>query len=99
MAAPVYIGEELSAAGYHLAGAETFVAEGADAIESLLRDAVARSPLVLLGAAAAAALPPQRLHTLLRTLEPRVVVVPDIGATVAPPDLAGWLRAQLGMPG
>ncbi|HEY9198555.1 MAG TPA: hypothetical protein VIR60_04245, partial [Gammaproteobacteria bacterium] len=68
-------------------------------LEELIEDAVARSPLVLLGASAAAALPPERLHTLLRALKPRVVVVPDIGGTAAPPDLAGWLRGQLGMAG
>lgn len=99
MDAPVYIGDELSATGYRLAGAQTFVADSAINIEELIEDAVARSPLVLLGARVAASLPPERLHTLLRALKPRVVVVPDIGSTTAPPDLAAWLRGQLGMAG
>lgn len=98
MDAPIYIGEELSATGYRLAGAQTFVADTAVNLEELVDAAVARSPLVLLGAAAAAALPAERLHALLRRLEPRVVVVPDIGGA-APLDLAGWLRGQLGMAG
>ena len=54
---------------------------------------------MLLGAAAAAALPPARLHALLRGLRPRVVVVPDIGDPTPPPDLSSWLRGQLGMAG
>jgi len=99
MDAPVYIGEELSATGYRLAGAETFVANGTAEVEILLADAMARSPLVLLGAAAAAALPPARLHALLRGLRPQVVVVPDIGDPTPPPDLSAWLRGRLGMAG
>ena len=99
MDAPVYIGEELSATGYRLAGAQVFVAASVVNIEELIEDAVAHSPLVLLGAGVAAALPPERLHGLLRALKPRVVVVPDIGGGTAPPDLAGWLRGQLGMAG
>lgn len=99
MDAPVYIGEELSATGYRLAGADTFVATGAAEVEALVEDALARSPLVLLGAAAAAALPPARLHALLRGIRPRVVVVPDIGDPTPPPDLSSWLRGQLGMAG
>lgn len=99
MNAPVYIGEELSAAGYRLAGAETVVADSAINVEELIEDAVARRPLVLLGAGVAAGLPPERLHALLRALKPRVVVVPDIAGTAAPPDLTSWLRGQLGMAG
>lgn len=99
MDAPVYIGDELSATGYRLAGAQTFVADSAVNLEELIEEAVARSPLVLLGASVAAGLPPEHLHALLRVLKPRVVVVPDIGGVIAPPDLAGWLRGQLGMAG
>lgn len=99
MDAPVYIGDELGAIGYRLAGAETFVAEHAVNLEELIEAAVAHSPLVLLGATAAESLPPEHLHRLLRALKPRVVVVPDIGGVTAPPDLASWLRGQLGMAG
>lgn len=99
MDAPVYIGDELSAIGYRLAGTESFVAAHAVNLEELIEAAVAHSPLVLLGAGAAETLPPERLHRLLRALKPRVVVVPDIGGAAMPPDLAGWLRGQLGMAG
>lgn len=94
---PVYIGEELGATGYHLAGARTLVCNAGDAIDELLDNALSVAPLVLLGAGVANRLPAARLHTLLRSSQPLVVVVPEFGSAVAPPDLAGWLRGQLGM--
>lgn len=97
MRAPIYIGEELSATGYRLAGAEVIVSDAAADIEALIEDAARRTSLLLLGAGTAAALPAQRLHDLLREREPAVVVVPDIQGDTAPPDLAGWVRGQLGM--
>lgn len=97
MKAPIYIGDELNATGYRLAGAEVIVGDAAGDLETLIEDAARRTSLLLLGAGVAAALPPKRLHDLLRSLDPSVAVVPDIHGETAPPDLAGWLRGQLGM--
>jgi vacuolar-type H+-ATPase subunit F/Vma7 len=94
---PVYIGAELGATGYRLAGARTFVCADGDDLDTPLQDALARAPLVLLGTSVANRLPEARLRTLLRSSRPLVVVVPDFGTTAVPPDLAGWLRGQLGM--
>jgi vacuolar-type H+-ATPase subunit F/Vma7 len=94
---PVYIGDELGATGYRLAGALGFVCADGDDLDALLDKALASAPLVLLASGAASRLPAARLHTLLRNSQPLVIVVPDFGSTTAPPDLAGWLRGQLGM--
>lgn len=96
-ARPVYLGDELGATGYRLAGAETFVVDSQEALEAQLGVALEQAPLVLLGAGAAQWLPSARLQALLRGLRPLVVVVPDFAGGTAPPDLAGWLRGQLGM--
>ena len=96
MSAPVYIGDELDATGYRLAGAQSYVGDAIEDIDALLDTLMRETPLLLLGAGFAATLAPKRLHDLLRSLQPLVVVVPDIQGT-APPDIGGWLRGQLGM--
>jgi vacuolar-type H+-ATPase subunit F/Vma7 len=94
---PVYLGDELGATGYCLAGAESFVINSDEVLEERLADALARAPLILLGATVAQRLAAERLQALLRGMRPLVVVVPDFSSRAAPPDLAGWLRGQLGM--
>jgi vacuolar-type H+-ATPase subunit F/Vma7 len=94
---PVYLGDELGATGYRLAGAESFVISSDDELEARLASALAHAPLVLLGAAVAQRLPAERLQSLLRGTRPLVTVVPDFSSRALPPDLSGWLRGQLGM--
>ena len=96
-ASPVYLGDELGATGYRLAGAESFVVASHDELEERLAAVLDGAPLILLGAGAAQWLPTARLQALLRGLRPLVVVVPDFTGNAAPPDLADWLRSQLGM--
>lgn len=97
MDAPVYLGDELGATGYRLAGAEACVVESDTDLEKRLAAIREDTPLVLLGAGLAQRLPAARLQALLRGTRPLVVVVPDLAGSAAPPDLAGWLRGQLGM--
>lgn len=94
---PVYLGDELGATGYRLAGAECFVISSDDELEARLASALTHAPLVLLGAAVAQHLPAERLQSLLRGTHPLVTVVPDFSSRAVPPDLSGWLRGQLGM--
>lgn len=96
MAVPVYIGDEVSAAGYRLAGLRVYVPPEEDVLETIehaLRDA----PLVLLGADLASHLPAIELDRLLSGISPAVVVVPDIRGRAPLPDLAHRLREQLGV--
>jgi vacuolar-type H+-ATPase subunit F/Vma7 len=98
MRSPVFIGDEVSAAGFALAGAQVRVSDGAGAGEAL-REAMSDAPLVLIGARVAGAIPETELHTALRSCTPLVLVVPDpIGGAPAP-DLGGELRRRLGMEG
>jgi len=96
MSAPVYLGDEVSGAGWRLAGAEvhTPVAGGETAA---LSDACARSPLVLVSASVARAVAAPALHQAQLALAPLVLVVPDLQGGMPPPDLAARLRSQLGL--
>ena len=93
----VYIGDELCATGYRLAGVQTFVTDAVADVDALLEKALQQSSLLLLGADVAAALPSKRLHELLRSLKPLVVVIPNLQGQQPLPDLSTWLRGQLGM--
>ena len=96
MSAPIYLGDEVDAAGYRLAGARVRtprVGEGAAA----LAQACAQAPLVLLSAAVAAGVGERQLRAALSALSPLVLIVPDLQAEVPLPDLAARLHAQLGL--
>ena len=97
-AAPVYLGDELSAAGWRLAGVEArVVAPGA--VAAALEAARAQAPLVLLSAALAVHLPAATLRAALAATTPLVVVLPDPQGAVEAPDLAARVRRQLGLEG
>lgn len=102
MAAAAYLGDEVSAAGWRLAGLRTWVpVAGADAqaLEQALDEARAQSSLVLVSAAVAVHLDAARLASAMGALSPLVVVLPDPQGVATPPDLAARLRAQLGLEG
>jgi vacuolar-type H+-ATPase subunit F/Vma7 len=96
MPAPVYIGDEISAAGWRLAGATVAVpARGSET--ATLSQACAGADLVLVSAAVAERIDAATLAAAALALAPLVLVVPDPQGAVAPADLAGRLRAQLGL--
>ena len=98
MSAPVYIGDEVSAAGYRLAGARVAVPEpGGES--AALADARAEAPLVLVSAAVAARIAERELRAALAALAPLTLIVPDLRGEVAVPDVASRLRHQLGLEG
>ena len=98
MPAPVYIGDETSAAGYRLAGARVEVPEpGAEA--AALAAARAQAPLVLVSAAVAARIAERELRAALAALTPLTLIVPDLLGEAAVPDVAARLRRQLGLEG
>jgi len=96
MTAPVYIGDEVSAAGWRLAGARIAM-PGPGEETAALAAARARAPLVLVSAAVAARMDAEALAAAGSALAPMVLVVPDPQGEVMMPDLAARLRSQLGL--
>ena len=96
MPSPVYIGNEVEAAGYRLAGLEVRV-PNRDELLAQIHSACEQAPLVLLGAATARDIPPAELDRLLARVTPPVVIVPDVRCRSVLPDLVTRLRAQLGV--
>ena len=92
----VFIGDEVSAAGYRLAGVRTYVpARGEEA--AVLAAVRAEAALVLIAAQSAAQVPNAELAAALSSMKPLVLVVPDVRGAVQPPDLGRLVRKQLGM--
>lgn len=96
MSAPIYLGDEVSAAGFRLAGA-LVRSPAAGEETAALAWARSRSPLVLLSAAVAACIGEAALRGALSALTPLVLIVPDLQGEVPLPDLAARLRGQLGL--
>ena len=96
MPAPVYLGDELCAAGYRLAGALVRTPRAGEEAAALAW-ARTQAPLVLLSAPVAAGITEAVLRNALSALAPLVLIVPDLQGDVPQPDLAARLRGQLGL--
>lgn len=95
MQAPVYLGDEASAAGYRLAGVRVRVPATGEETTALAQ-ARAEAPLVLLSAAVAARIPEATLRAAQADL-PLLLVVDDLVGGIEAPDLTQRIRRQLGM--
>ncbi len=96
MSAPVFIGDELTAAGYRLAGAVTRTpAAGEEA--SLLQWARDSSDLVLISAVCAARIPRAILQPWLAAPQPLLLVVCDARGEMEMPDSGARIQALLGL--
>ena len=98
MSAPVYIGDEVSAAGYRLAGARVAVPEPGEESAALAAARV-EAPLVLVSAAVAARIAEREMRVALAALSPLTLIVPDLTGESQVPDVAVRLRHQLGLEG
>lgn len=96
MSVPVYIGDEVSASGYRLAGLRVQV-PAAQQLLATVTAACKDAPLVLISAGVAQQLPAAQLEQLLANVTPPVVVVPDLRADSQLADLSLRLRKQLGV--
>jgi len=96
MTAPVFLGDEVSAAGWRLGGADAHTPAAGEE-QALFEWACLSASLVLVTAEVAARLPPDLLARAVAAGLPPVLVVPDVRGHVAPPDLAARVRRQLGM--
>jgi len=93
---PIYLGDEVTAAGYRLAGVQVRVPAPGEA-GAAFDEARAQAPLVLVSAAVAARIDATQLRVALMALQPLILIVPDARGEVPRPDLAARLRGQLGM--
>jgi vacuolar-type H+-ATPase subunit F/Vma7 len=96
MSAIIFIGDELTAAGFRLTGVETVVPSD-EAVREALAQARARAELVLLTADCARHVPSAELNDALAAEAPIIAIIPDIRMRTPPPDLVRVLRATLGI--
>jgi vacuolar-type H+-ATPase subunit F/Vma7 len=93
---PVFIGDEVSACGYRLAGLQVRVPDR-DELDAVLAAACEDAPLVLISAGVARWLPDAQLEHLLARVEPLLVVVPDVRGLGGPDEAVSRMRRQLGV--
>lgn len=98
MALPVFIGDEVTAAGYRLAGVEVRVpgAPGETARE-IQRARDGGATLVLVSAGLAGDVPDAALDDAIAAAAPPVVIVPDAAGRGRVPDLASRVRSRIGL--
>ena len=96
MSVPVYIGDEVSAAGFRLAGLQVLTPLPDDVLPAIQK-ACEKAPLVLLSAATAQHLESSELDELLAGISPPVTIVPDVHGSAPMQDLSLRLKKQLGV--
>jgi vacuolar-type H+-ATPase subunit F/Vma7 len=96
MATCVFIGDELSAAGYRLAGVEC-LAPSLTEIEQMLRAPDPDLGLLMMTAEQAERLPAALFTRARRRQRPALILVPDIRGQHPPADLTASLKRQLGL--
>lgn len=95
-AGTIFIGDEVSAAGYRLAGAEVASPDAAATVE-VFEDACTRAEMVLITAGQARHVPSARLKEALDRHRPLVSIVADARERETPPDLDAEVRTILGL--
>ena len=92
-----YIGDEVTAAGYRLAGADVRVPAPPEVGEVFRRACSDGTDVVLLSAALAPEVDPGELSAALIAEAPLVAIVPDVFGRCPPPDVARDVRLALGI--
>jgi len=94
--AVVVIADELTSAGYRLAGVEVRAADR-DCAAALFAAALAHAELVIITAEMARHVPRESLESALAGDGPLVTIVPDVLQRSLPPDLVRDVRRALGI--
>jgi vacuolar-type H+-ATPase subunit F/Vma7 len=92
-----YIGDEATAAGYRLAGAEVRIPADGEAAELFRRAQAADVDLILLSAGLSGQVPSDELDAAVQGERPLVAIVADVHGRHAPPDVARDVRLALGI--
>jgi vacuolar-type H+-ATPase subunit F/Vma7 len=90
------IADELTAAGWRLAGARVHTPE-MSAVSACLQAVSQEADLVLITAALACAVPAGQLEEALLTLQPLLLVMADVRHEREPPDLESLVRRAFGV--
>ena len=96
MALPIFIGDEVSAAGFRLAGIEVVVPQPGEE-EAAFRDVRSRTSLVIMTAAFANRFPASLLEKARLAVEPLLLIVDDVRGHKKTPDMGRHLRSALGL--
>ena len=97
MARVWYIGDEATATGYRLAGAETRVPAEGETAEVYRRAVADGAELILLSAERTHEIDAAELDAALVALRPLTTIVPGAFGHRAPPDVAREVRIALGI--
>jgi vacuolar-type H+-ATPase subunit F/Vma7 len=92
----IFLGDEVSAAAYRLAGVDARAVEPGEEAAALAA-ACSAAALVLVAVSVAARIPAPALRAAGATVAPLLVVIPDLGGDGSLPDIATRLRRQLGL--
>jgi vacuolar-type H+-ATPase subunit F/Vma7 len=93
---PIVIADEISAAGFRIAGARTLVPTPG-ALGAAFESACTECELLLMSATLARELPRERLAAALVSARPLLLVFPDAFGGSEPPDLMRELERALGV--
>jgi len=96
MGGAAFIGDELTATGFRLAGLETLTPAPAG-VAAAFADCQRRAALVIVTAECARHLPQDQLKAALLADAPIVAVIPDVLARVEPPLLGSRVKSLLGI--
>jgi vacuolar-type H+-ATPase subunit F/Vma7 len=91
-----FLGDEVSALGFRLAGVECHSPEPGE-LQGLLGDLLGRVELILMTADLAAMLPQGLLHRVQAAGRPLILPIADVRRQRESTDLAAEVRRQLGM--
>jgi vacuolar-type H+-ATPase subunit F/Vma7 len=97
MAAPILIGDRLTAVGFRLAGIRALVVDPADAAAAFREALGHHAGPILITAALAARVPSAILDKAIRKADPPIAVIPDVAGAAAPADMAEKVRRALGV--
>ena len=96
MSRVAFIGDEITAAGYRLGGAEVFCPSSAKTHKTFV-EVCAKVDVVMITAEAAGHIPAAYMADAQTGTSPLVMVVEDARARVSPPDLEKQMHTILGL--
>jgi len=96
MGQAIFIGDELSAAGFRLTGIATLVPKP-ETVGEAFAEARSRGSLIIVTAEMAQHIPAPQLEAAMLAETPTIAVIPDVLFNALPTDLTRRLRSVLGI--